>query len=43
MAPFFYLPYTLFVAERGLEHFDLAMRAQNELTKRFSAESSIRP
>jgi hypothetical protein len=22
MAPFFYLPYTLFVAERGLEHFE---------------------
>lgn len=42
MAPFFYLPHTLFVAERGLEHFDLSMRAQRELTKRFSAESSIR-
>jgi 3-methyladenine DNA glycosylase AlkC len=42
MAPFFYLPHTLFVAERGLEHFDLSMRAQLELTKRFSAESSIR-
>jgi 3-methyladenine DNA glycosylase AlkC len=43
MAPFFYLPHVLFVAERGLEHFDLSMRAQYELTKRFSAESSIRP
>ena len=43
MAPFFYLPHTLFVAERGLEHFDLSMRAHYELTKRFSAESSIRP
>ena len=43
MAPFFYLPHTLFVAERGLEHFDLSMRAQVELTKRFSAEASIRP
>jgi 3-methyladenine DNA glycosylase AlkC len=42
MAPFFYLPHTIFVAERGLEHFDLSMRAQYELTKRFSAESSIR-
>lgn len=42
MAPFFYLPHTLFVAERGLEHFDLSMRAQYELTKRFSAEGSIR-
>lgn len=43
MAPFFYLPHTLFVAERGLEHFDLSMRAQHELTRRFSAERSIRP
>lgn len=42
MAPFFYLPHTLFVAERGLGHFDLSMRAQYELTKRFSAEGSIR-
>lgn len=42
MAPFFYLPHVLFVAERGLDHFDLSMRAQVELTKRFSAESSIR-
>src|SRR6186997_2587429 len=43
MAPFFYLPHVLFVADRGLEHFDVSMRAQYELTKRFSAESSIRP
>lgn len=43
MAPFFYLAHTLFVAERGLDHFDLSMQAQYELTKRFSAESSIRP
>ncbi len=43
MAPFFYFPHVVFVAERGLEHFDLSMRAQYELTKRFSAESSIRP
>jgi 3-methyladenine DNA glycosylase AlkC len=42
MAPFFYLPHVIFVAERGLEHFDLSMHAQYELTKRFSAESSIR-
>lgn len=42
MAPFFYLPHTLFVAEHGLDHFDLSMRAQYELTKRFSAEGSIR-
>jgi 3-methyladenine DNA glycosylase AlkC len=43
MAPFRYLPHTIFVAERGLDHFDLSMRAQYELTKRFSAEGSIRP
>jgi 3-methyladenine DNA glycosylase AlkC len=43
MAPFFYLPHTLFVAEHGLDHFDVSMQAQYELTKRFSAESSIRP
>lgn len=43
MAPFFYLPHTMFVADRGLEHFDLSMRTQYELTKRFSAEFSIRP
>jgi 3-methyladenine DNA glycosylase AlkC len=43
MAPFFYLPHTIFVAERGLEYFELSMKAQYELTKRFSAEGSIRP
>lgn len=43
MAPFYYLPHTLFVAERGLDHFDVSMKAHYELTKRFSAESSIRP
>jgi 3-methyladenine DNA glycosylase AlkC len=43
MAPFFYLPHVLFVQDRGLEHFELSMQAQYELTKRFSAESSIRP
>ena len=43
MAPFFYLPHTIFVAEHGLDHFELSMKAQYELTKRFSAEGSIRP
>ena len=43
MAPFFYFPHTIFVAEHGLDDFELSMRAQYELTKRFSAESSIRP
>ena len=43
MAPFYYLPHTQYVATHGLAHFELSMRAQYELTKRFSAESSIRP
>jgi 3-methyladenine DNA glycosylase AlkC len=43
MAPFFYLPHTMFVAERGLDRFDLSMRAQRELTRRFSCEASVRP
>jgi 3-methyladenine DNA glycosylase AlkC len=48
---FFYLPHTRFVAEYGRDHkhnagedpFDAAMRAQYELTRRFTAEFSIRP
>ncbi len=43
LAPFFYLPHTLFVAAHGLTHFELSMRAQYELTQRFTAEFSIRP
>jgi 3-methyladenine DNA glycosylase AlkC len=43
LAPFFYLPHTIFIADHGLDYFDVSMRAQYELTKRFSAESSIRP
>ncbi len=42
MAPFFYLPHTMFVASAGLDHFDVAMAAQYELTKRFTCEFSIR-
>jgi 3-methyladenine DNA glycosylase AlkC len=42
MAPFFYLPHTLFVAERGLDHVALSLDAQRELTRRFTAEFSIR-
>lgn len=42
MAPFYYLPHTLLVAEYGLSDFDASMHAQYELTKRFSAEGSIR-
>jgi 3-methyladenine DNA glycosylase AlkC len=41
--PFFHLPHTTFVASYGLEHFEASMRAQYELTQRFTAEFSIRP
>jgi len=43
MAPFLYLPHVFFVAEYGLDHFEVSMRAQYELTQRFTAEFSIRP
>lgn len=42
MGGFFYLPHTLYVGEYGLAHFDASMRAQHELTQRFTAEFSIR-
>lgn len=48
---FFYLPHVSFVATYGLDPihndghdpFEISMRAQYELTRRFSAEFSIRP
>lgn len=43
MAPFLYLPHVCFVGQYGLGHFTDSMRAQYELTQRFSAEFSIRP
>ncbi|WP_221799509.1 DNA alkylation repair protein [Oceanobacter mangrovi] len=43
MSAFYYLPHTCFVAEYGLDHFEQSMRAQYELTQRFTAEFSIRP
>jgi 3-methyladenine DNA glycosylase AlkC len=42
MEGFRYLPYVYFVAGHGLDHFETAMTAQYELTKRFTAEFSIR-
>ena len=42
MEGFFYLPHVYFVADYGLDHFEEAMSAQYELTKRFTAEFSIR-
>lgn len=51
LAVFFYLPHVSFVATYGLdaEHnagrdpFEVSMKAQYELTRRFSAEFSLRP
>jgi 3-methyladenine DNA glycosylase AlkC len=43
MASFLYLPHTHFVAQYGLDHFDLSMQALHMLTQRFTAEFAIRP
>ena len=43
LAPFFYLPHSHLIIERGLADFENGMRANYELTRRFSAEFSIRP
>ncbi len=49
LATFFYLPHTRFVALFGVEAgggedpFEISMLAQHELTRRFTAEFSIRP
>jgi 3-methyladenine DNA glycosylase AlkC len=43
MATFFYLPHTQFVAEFGLDHPEISLDAQHALTRRFTAEFSIRP
>lgn len=42
LSPFRYMPYTLFVSRYGLDHFETSMRLQHELTKRFTAEFSVR-
>jgi 3-methyladenine DNA glycosylase AlkC len=42
MAPFLYLPHVDFVEMYGADHFEPSMRAQHALTRRFSAEGSIR-
>lgn len=42
MAPFLYMPHLVFVAEHGLAHPEAALDAQHALTKRFTAEFSIR-
>jgi len=43
MEPFLYSPHVFFVAEYGLDHYEVSMLAQYELTQRFTAEFSIRP
>jgi 3-methyladenine DNA glycosylase AlkC len=43
MDPFLYLPHAILVGERGLDHFEAAMAAQHAITRRFTAEWSIRP
>jgi 3-methyladenine DNA glycosylase AlkC len=43
MAPFLYLPHTMFVAEHGLAHPEAAFDALAVLTTRFTAEFAIRP
>jgi 3-methyladenine DNA glycosylase AlkC len=42
MDVFVYLPHVFFVAKFGVDHFEASMRAQYELTQRFTAEYSIR-
>ena len=42
LSSFIYMPHTFFVADYGLASFEASMEAQYELTKRFTAEFSIR-
>lgn len=42
MESFLFLPFVFFVADHGLDCFETSMRAQYELTKRFTAEFSVR-
>ncbi|HET9439193.1 MAG TPA: hypothetical protein VFO52_03435 [Longimicrobiales bacterium] len=42
MMPFLYLPHVFYVAEYGRDHLEAALDLQYELTKRFSAEYSMR-
>lgn len=39
---FRFLPHSLLISRYGIDHFEAAMQAQYELTKRFTAEFSIR-
>lgn len=43
LRPFFYLPISAFIARFGTDNFEAGMEANYELTKRMTAEFSIRP
>ncbi len=43
LAPFFYFPHTHLIAAYGVSKFDSGMATNYEITKRFTAEFSIRP
>lgn len=43
LAVFFYQPHAYVISETGLDDFENGMRANYEITKRFSAEFSVRP
>ncbi len=43
LAPFFYFPHTHLIATYGVSSFESGMTANYEITKRFTAEFSIRP
>jgi len=43
MGSFLYLPHVFFVARYGIDHLGTSLDLQYELTKRFTAEFSIRP
>src|SRR5688500_9883964 len=43
LAPFFYFPHSHLIAAYGAASFDSGMKANYEITRRFTAEFSIRP
>ncbi|MDX8383922.1 MAG: DNA alkylation repair protein [Ghiorsea sp.] len=43
LAVLFYMPHCSYIAQHGLNDFNLSMKAQHALTQRFSCEFSIRP
>jgi 3-methyladenine DNA glycosylase AlkC len=43
MTPFLYLPHAAFVRAHGADHFEAGMAANDALTRRFTAEWSVRP